>query len=311
MGNNVHFPSVAKLAKNAKVCERTVQMCFNSNFFSFFFKKVARDRQSNRYEIHPIAELIFSLCRKKGVMKKVHVEFEKFHSRWKKFLDSNVIANLEKGLSLLEVIDKLSTKKGKILHPKATSFCTLAVLRSKLPKGIYIEEREKEKNTSSFTFKKELPQIKEGLEPPTLEEGSEVAKRLSRRQKLWGYTPIRPENLGLWSKQTLINLRKERLLEAPYKPYKPLSTDRHKNGPVWTRNVVGQAYSEKPSTDQPLDDYIRSRGRSKDDYSPAGLIGSFLRKINPAKKVTWYEPTPVPIPFDKIGRTNHDHVQIT
>ncbi len=132
-----HFPSVQTMADNSKCSVRSVQYFLNSQFFKLYGERIFRQKTENRqdsnsYRINERILCIFATLEKKGVMKNIREDFDRFHRRYKKYMDNVIIAALENGLSLQDVMNKLRTKSDSILHPSPKQYCTLAATLSKL-----------------------------------------------------------------------------------------------------------------------------------------------------------------------------------
>lgn len=134
-GHSSHFPAIQTIADNSGCSERQVQYFLNSQFFKLLGERIMRRGESTCYRLNEWINRIFFTLERRGVMKNIKDNFDRFHKRFKKFMDNAIISDVEKGTSLQEVLNKLCTKKQKILHPLTKKYCTLADSLSKLEKS--------------------------------------------------------------------------------------------------------------------------------------------------------------------------------
>lgn len=120
------YPGIERIAKNALCCQRQVQRFLKTELFKTLGECIHRSGQSSVYRLNDWVERLFTALERKGVMKNIKENFDKFHKRFKKFMDVCVIGAMELGHGLIEVLNKLCTKIKRICHPLPKEYVTLA-----------------------------------------------------------------------------------------------------------------------------------------------------------------------------------------
>jgi hypothetical protein len=112
------YPSTETIAKWADVSQRSVIYFINSTAATCFFKVRRGINKSNKYFLNPWVHEMFELLERIGIMKNIKLNFETWKKTFFKRIENALIPEFHKGLSVNEVMNKLSTKVKVKLHPK-------------------------------------------------------------------------------------------------------------------------------------------------------------------------------------------------
>lgn len=103
-------PGKAKIAKTARSSRDSVTRFINGTGLAFF-KKTTRFKATNLYDLEPWVVKCFQFFEKKGMMKGIIQDFEKWRKTFLLRINKWLLPLLEKGFSLNDILmNKLSTK---------------------------------------------------------------------------------------------------------------------------------------------------------------------------------------------------------